>query len=639
MGGTKEETMSGKPATTRRPEESATIERVAAATTVTDLTLDPDLVEFAEEFAAAFEAGLAAVVAQAPVEETELRNHASRSESRAVDRAVVRQLAAMDRITRADAVARARHFLAEPDAVGRRRFRPGAEVDLLKADFPVDAALAHVSDAALRKAMTAVVTRTSSALAADAGAGEPVPAGKGLAASSDFTIPADQNQLERTYQRYKAKLGGKVGSPHLVKDHKDRTVLVQRTDNGVVIFSDRAQALWGTIYNRFRELGGVPKFPGGPPKTDVQVFKDGGAGAEFHDGYSLYRAEGGNVSMLFGAVRKEWIARGGRTSVGYPLSDVKLTPDAEGRIARFTNGLVVWHPTFGAHYIPEPAAHLWRTEGTVFSTLGYPLQAPATNPSAAHQQNPTSPYYTQRFQGGSIVQVAGDLPPTAQYPVEEVHLVLKRLEAQRKASEGLNSIVTDSVHLGGTRLAVNGKAKIVQSVHVGHFHNEQSKPVNKTITAWPLVVAPTSIHRWPAAFSFTGIYWADSRFGSGGPQAVLEAWKEIAEKVDAVVAEGAKKLGELAASYTGPALGNLVGTVVGALLKLLVHAIFKAIAKAAADEIFEPFVIAASLQDAWQPGTVIGQVLGLRTEEHDPPGTQKPGIYISDFEFRKAQGK
>ncbi|MFC1471200.1 LGFP repeat-containing protein [Rhodococcus qingshengii] len=116
----------------------------------------------------------------------------------------------------------------------------------------------------------------------------------------------------------------------------------------------------------------------GYPTTDEIVHADGvGRRQEFQNG-AVYVAFTNAIGSAIknGPIRDKWNTVGGSepggSLLGYITGDEIPLPDNQGRMARFENGVIYWHPTYGAWMIRGGILNQWEFIGYEGGTLGYP---------------------------------------------------------------------------------------------------------------------------------------------------------------------------------------------------------------------------------------------------------------------------
>lgn len=113
----------------------------------------------------------------------------------------------------------------------------------------------------------------------------------------------------------------------------------------------------------------------GYPTTDEIVNPDGIGRRQHFTGSTIYWRLNEAYSVG-GAIQDKWNSLGAeRGSLGYPISDELVLPDGQGRMNRFENGVIYWHPTTGAHEVTGPILVMWSAAGYEKSPFGYPTGA------------------------------------------------------------------------------------------------------------------------------------------------------------------------------------------------------------------------------------------------------------------------
>ncbi|WP_436775185.1 FG-GAP-like repeat-containing protein [Yinghuangia sp. YIM S09857] len=139
------------------------------------------------------------------------------------------------------------------------------------------------------------------------------------------------------------------------------------------------QSLCGPVLTKFLAMGGTTTF--GTPVTSTLVAGDGlGRYASFSTGITIFWGPDTGVWAVGGAIRDRWAALDWeRGPLGYPTSDEYDTPDRSGRYNTFSRAAIYWHPTFGAHAI-YGAIHTKYREAGGFAKLGYPVTDEQSTP-------------------------------------------------------------------------------------------------------------------------------------------------------------------------------------------------------------------------------------------------------------------
>ncbi|SDO32735.1 N-acetylmuramoyl-L-alanine amidase [Geodermatophilus sp. DSM 45219] len=111
----------------------------------------------------------------------------------------------------------------------------------------------------------------------------------------------------------------------------------------------------------------------------------GGAYAHYANG-SIYASRGTGARVLRGPIRDAWAAQGWeRGRLGYPTTDVTVTPDGAGLYAHFQNGSVYWTAATGAHTVGGAVRDRWSATGWETGQLGYPTSDWTTTPDGKAQ--------------------------------------------------------------------------------------------------------------------------------------------------------------------------------------------------------------------------------------------------------------
>ncbi|WP_308126327.1 LGFP repeat-containing protein [Rhodococcoides corynebacterioides] len=135
------------------------------------------------------------------------------------------------------------------------------------------------------------------------------------------------------------------------------------------------------VVNSFLNRWGILGYEGSYlkyPTTDEIVLPDGGRRQEFQDGaiyVSFQNAIGSAIQN--GPLRDKYNSVGGLTPgsslLGYLTEDhIRTLPDGQGQMARFQNGVIYYHPTYGAWVVRGGILNHWEFIGFEGGTLGYP---------------------------------------------------------------------------------------------------------------------------------------------------------------------------------------------------------------------------------------------------------------------------
>lgn len=131
----------------------------------------------------------------------------------------------------------------------------------------------------------------------------------------------------------------------------------------------------------------------GYPTTDEIVNPDGIGRRQHFTGSTIYWFTNEAYSVG-GAIADKWHRLGAEQGVlGYPTSDELVLPDGVGRMNRFHNGVIYWHPTTGARMVRGDILEQWSLAGYELSTYGYPT---------ADESEVDANWFTQNFQGAQL---------------------------------------------------------------------------------------------------------------------------------------------------------------------------------------------------------------------------------------------
>ncbi len=133
--------------------------------------------------------------------------------------------------------------------------------------------------------------------------------------------------------------------------------------------------------------------PLGYPTTDVRRTPDGLGEYQAFERGSIHRTRATGAHLTYGAVRDVW-ARSGweRGPLGYPTTDVTVTPDGKGRYAYFQGGAVYSSPAGGTRIVRGAVLDAWARTGWEQGRLGYPTG----------DERAVTGGTRQTFQGGSV---------------------------------------------------------------------------------------------------------------------------------------------------------------------------------------------------------------------------------------------
>lgn len=152
----------------------------------------------------------------------------------------------------------------------------------------------------------------------------------------------------------------------------------QTFGNGPIYWSPATGA--HPVVNSFLNRWSVHRYEAGwlkYPTTDEILLPDGGRRQEFQGG-AIYVAIQNAIGSAIqnGPIRDKWNTVGGGAPggslLGYITGDEIPLPDGQGRMARFENGVIYWHPTYGAWIVRGGILHHWEFIGYEGGPLGYP---------------------------------------------------------------------------------------------------------------------------------------------------------------------------------------------------------------------------------------------------------------------------
>lgn len=161
----------------------------------------------------------------------------------------------------------------------------------------------------------------------------------------------------------------------------------------------------GLIRQKWLMVGGLEKL--GYPLTDEIDTEDGqGRYNDFQKGSIYYRKGEPEAFMIWGPIRKKWRTVGGVRFLGYPTTDERsVEGSAPGRYNDFKSAReeerdqrsIYWHPKTGAHVVRGAIHYEWLAKGGV-TRLGYPITDEEDYIGKNGQKGRIS-----RFQKGAII--------------------------------------------------------------------------------------------------------------------------------------------------------------------------------------------------------------------------------------------
>jgi LGFP repeat len=124
--------------------------------------------------------------------------------------------------------------------------------------------------------------------------------------------------------------------------------------------------------------------PPGPrmPLGDTEDAGNGGFVQRYSTGNLYWHPQtGAGARWVSGAILQKYLALGGPSSLGYPITDERPTPDGRGRFNHFQavqlpdkpESSIYWTPQTDAHAVYGAIRSKWKELGFERSSLGYPL--------------------------------------------------------------------------------------------------------------------------------------------------------------------------------------------------------------------------------------------------------------------------
>jgi uncharacterized protein with LGFP repeats len=148
---------------------------------------------------------------------------------------------------------------------------------------------------------------------------------------------------------------------------------------------DHAHALWGSIFHKWRALGGRTS-PLGYPTSDVNKLPKGGSHARFDHG-DVYNGPDTVAHGVWGDIATTYRKLGEQTGpLGFPRTDVRKNGDGHGEHCAFTEGIIERRPDGAVHALWGEVATTYVKLGADRSPLGYPtsdLVTTLTGPQSA----------------------------------------------------------------------------------------------------------------------------------------------------------------------------------------------------------------------------------------------------------------
>ncbi len=158
---------------------------------------------------------------------------------------------------------------------------------------------------------------------------------------------------------------------------------IQTFQSGAMAWSSStgAQLVGGLIWNRWRASGGLDAGIG-LPTGSVQSCPSSGCVQTFQRGAVAWSADAG-AQLVGGTIYGRWRALGGVDSaLGHP-TDTVLGCVPAGCRQNFTGGSITWSAATGAQALVGPILDLWMSSGAEASVLGLPTSTPASCAAAS----------------------------------------------------------------------------------------------------------------------------------------------------------------------------------------------------------------------------------------------------------------
>lgn len=163
--------------------------------------------------------------------------------------------------------------------------------------------------------------------------------------------------------------------------------------NGMIYWHPRTGA-W-SVPTHFMPMWGRTGYEQGPlgyPTSDEHGTRvPVGRKQYFEHGALLWKLNQGVA--VYGEIFKKYEQMGAENSwLGFPVADEVGLPDGVGRMSRFENGWIYWHPATGAHPVNIGVFRQWQEQGYEVGSWGYPTSDGVEDPGTA--------MISQDFQGG-----------------------------------------------------------------------------------------------------------------------------------------------------------------------------------------------------------------------------------------------
>lgn len=139
---------------------------------------------------------------------------------------------------------------------------------------------------------------------------------------------------------------------------------------------------FSTVYDRNGwEAGSL-----GYPTSDEFATPNGiGRKQEFQNG-AVYGSPAG-LAAVEGRIYDKYVSEGASDgALGFPTADEESASDGVGRFNRFSNGMIYWHPTHGAHPLQGDILDQWSVDGYETGPAGYPIDDARPSQDGWYQQ-------------------------------------------------------------------------------------------------------------------------------------------------------------------------------------------------------------------------------------------------------------
>jgi hypothetical protein len=156
-----------------------------------------------------------------------------------------------------------------------------------------------------------------------------------------------------------------------------------------------AHAIYGEIYKKWTSEGGTQSVLGYPSTDEASTTDNACRYNNFQNGGAIYWSSSNGAHMIYGGIYAKWVAEGGESTFGYPITDEASTPDNACRFNNLSNGgAIYWTSSSGAHLIYGDIYMKWISLGGEQGFLGYPITDETSEGTNGGRFN--------NFTGGSI---------------------------------------------------------------------------------------------------------------------------------------------------------------------------------------------------------------------------------------------